>query len=144
MINPELREIVDEHNSWVDEFNRNSDEQHRQLEKELGYPIQMSPHLPHVPYTVPETIPASAEDDDLFLLSGKSGSYARVSRYDDDRDPFLPSGGSLKPGSAWAKRYAEEEGPSGMPRWMEPFSKVDLFGNPTVFSNAFGRSRNRR
>ena len=26
---------------------------------------------------------------------------------------------------------------TGRPRWMDPFSKVDVFGKPTVFSNDF-------
>lgn len=35
------------------------------------------------------------------------------------------------------RRYARENGPSGSPRWMEPFAKVDMFGKPTVFSSDF-------
>lgn len=33
--------------------------------------------------------------------------------------------------------HAQEKGKSGSPRWMEPFSKVDMFGKPTVFSPDF-------
>lgn|GEM_PF-564301 len=35
------------------------------------------------------------------------------------------------------RRYAQEKGLSGSPRWMELFSKVDMFGKPTVFSPNF-------
>ena len=30
--------------------------------------------------------------------------------------------------------HAHLPGPSGMPRWMEPFSPVDMSGRPTVFA----------
>lgn len=33
-----------------------------------------------------------------------------------------------------SKVNARLPGPSGMPRWMEPFSPVDMFGRPTVFA----------
>lgn len=42
---------------------------------------------------------------------------------------------------AEAKWYAHERNESGTPRWMEPFAKYDLFGEPTVFHPDFGRSR---
>ena len=35
------------------------------------------------------------------------------------------------------KKYAHQKGVSGFSRWMEPFSKVDMFGKPTVFSDKF-------
>ena len=152
MRNPEfnfdggLREIIDEHNAWVDEFNRSADAQHKELEKELGLSIPMSPHIPHAPHSLsrPSKVSRFDEDDALLLLSHKSASHGRALRHDNDRGPFLPSGGSLEPGSEWAKRYADEEGPSGMPRWMEPFSKVDLFGHPSVFSDAFDPFKGRK
>lgn len=49
-------------------------------------------------------------------------------------DPFLV------PGSEEAKEYARERGVSGLPRWMERLSKVDMFGRPTVFSDRFDPS----
>ena len=51
---------------------------------------------------------------------------------------------SLKPGSSAAKAYARDTGVSGMQRWMEPFSKFDILGMPTVFSSDnFGQSDRR-
>ena len=47
----------------------------------------------------------------------------------EETEPFLV------PGSAESKEYAREQGPSGRPRWMERFSKVDILGQPTVFSD---------
>ncbi len=35
------------------------------------------------------------------------------------------------------KMHANEIGESGSPKWMEPFSKADMFGKPTVFSRDF-------
>ena len=49
----------------------------------------------------------------------------------EETEPFLV------PGSAESKEYAREQGPSGRPRWMERFSKVDILGQPTVFSDRF-------
>ena len=34
-----------------------------------------------------------------------------------------------------AERWAHQEGKSGFPNWMESFSPVDMFGNPTVFAD---------
>lgn len=70
-------------------------------------------------------------------LSRSLGELARsatamAAEYDDDEvDPFL------KPGSPAAKQYARERDQSGRPRWMKPFSPTDLFGRPTVFSDAY-------
>lgn len=33
------------------------------------------------------------------------------------------------------RKWASVKGESGFPRWMEPFSPVDIFGNPTVFAD---------
>lgn len=40
-----------------------------------------------------------------------------------------------------AKIHAHGLGESGWPRWMEPFSKYDVLGQPTVFHPSFGRRR---
>ena len=50
--------------------------------------------------------------------------------YEQNEPPF-------EPGSPAAKAYARERGASGKPRWMERFSKVDILGRPTVFSDRF-------
>ena len=54
----------------------------------------------------------------------------RENRY-EEVDPFL------EPGSPAAKAYARQDGASGRPRWMEQFSKTDMFGRPTVFSDGY-------
>jgi hypothetical protein len=50
--------------------------------------------------------------------------------YEQNEPPF-------EPGSPAAKAYARAQGASGKPRWMERFSKVDILGRPTVFSDRF-------
>jgi hypothetical protein len=56
----------------------------------------------------------------------------------EEADPFL------KPGSPAAKQYASARGRTGMRRWMEPLSKVDVLGRPTVFSDGFGSQNHGR
>jgi hypothetical protein len=53
--------------------------------------------------------------------------------YEQNEPPF-------ESGSPAAKAYAHERGASGKPRWMERFSKVDILGRPTVFSDQFDRT----
>lgn len=112
------RRLVDEENAQIDEINRQSDERHREMERITGRSIPMTPHLPHVAYSASKP--------------GFSPLGEEVAR-PEEMDPFS----ALEPGSARARSYAHEEGPSGRPRWMEPFSKVDVLGNPTVFSEGF-------
>jgi hypothetical protein len=49
----------------------------------------------------------------------------------------------LEPGSEAAKAYARQTGASGIQRWMEPFSRLDILGLPTVFNDNLGRSDRR-
>lgn len=53
----------------------------------------------------------------------------------DNKPPHLSE--TYDPNYIYNKDYACEKGPSGFSRWAEPFSKVDMFGKPTVFSPRF-------
>ena len=41
---------IDEQDAEIDRRDRENDERHRQLEEELGHPILMPLHTPHIPY----------------------------------------------------------------------------------------------
>lgn len=55
-------------------------------------------------------------------------------KFDEDMDCEFGTGKYAR-----KKAYAHEIGESGRPRWMEPFSKVDMFGKSTVFDPNFMR-----
>jgi hypothetical protein len=59
-----------------------------------------------------------------------------VSRSETPRHARIESPRTIA-GDLKDEMYAHQSGKSGKPRWMEPFSKVDVFGKPTVFSPNF-------
>jgi len=83
--------------------------------------------------------PTQQGDEELELRNLRSSRALGVYVVDsteyatlrEEVEPFLV------PGSDEAKEYAREPGLSGQPRWMERFSKVDILGQPTVFSDGF-------
>ena len=68
-----------------------------------------------------------------FASDDTDGTY-REEGDKEESNPFLDSG------SPAARAYARGRGRTGQRRWMEPFAEVDMFGNPTVFSDRFDPS----